>query len=288
MASSTSSKLKITVVQLPGAEGVTDLALLAEERLGGLTDTELIVFPELWTTPYCSRDRYQELAQTVPGSATEQMGEYARAQGASIVFGLAERDDKNGDLYNTAVWIDCNGELLAKYRKIHLATERERRYFVQGNQRVAVDIHGIRIGLLICYDLGYFPELSRAYALDGVKVLVAPSAWGDSYGEDHSSSHRQRILASSMKRLQVGACGRAFENRVYIVTSNRVGVEFDEQKSEYLEFVGGSAVYDPKGELIRALDREAGMFTVEIDVSDSLVFDAQGLNPLAERRPECY
>lgn len=103
----------------------------------------------------------------------------------------------------------------------------EHNYLERGSQKAVFQIDGIDCGLVICYDLR-FPELSRALALAGAKIIFIPAQW------PHPRLHPWRILNQA----------RALENQLYVVAVNRVGVGGKEH------FFGHSMVVDPLGDLV--------------------------------------
>src|SRR3569623_1757155 len=117
--------------------------------------------------------------------------------------------------YNTSLVFDRRGRLAATYRKIHLydveiagrVSYQESRSVAPGADTVLTDVDGIPTGLSICYDLR-FPELYRALAIAGAKVLVVPAAFMMHTGRDH---------------WEVLLRARAIENQCYVVSAGLIG-----------------------------------------------------------------
>ncbi len=142
-------------------------------------------------------------------------------------------------VFNTCFVFGRQGELLCKYRKVHLfnllGPNGEPLYcesdgFLAGDQLVSLDIDGWRVGLAICYDLrfpSFFESLARQHALD---CIVIPSAFTLQTGMDH-----WELLLRA----------RAVEQQCYVLASNQVG-EHGRGRSSY----GHSMIIDPWGYVI--------------------------------------
>ena len=154
---------------------------------------QFVCLPEFWTYlgPYSGFD---SVAQTIPGPIIELLQEKARKH-KMIVHGgsIVERDPQLvGKFYNTSVLINRDGEIVARYRKIHLfdvdLANGERHYESEriepGNDLVTAEIDGITFGLTICYDLR-FPELYRLLALKGAQIIMVPAGFTLHTGRDH-------------------------------------------------------------------------------------------------------
>jgi len=158
----------------------------AEENLVKMSETvakiasqqkvDLIVFPELITSGYELGVRFTELAQRVPGPTTELaqrvpgptinlLAQRANEYGVYIAFGMVTKEKVESVLYNSAVLVGPDGELLDVYNKIHLRGE-ERMAFREGYKLPVIPTEIGNIGLTIGYDLA-FPEVSRSLALAG-------------------------------------------------------------------------------------------------------------------------
>src|SRR5207237_1558742 len=102
----------------------------------------------------------------------------AQTRAISIVCGVSERDDDR--IYNSQVFVNRDGAILAKYRKTHLVTAApidERPVFAPGERFISCEFDAFNFGLTICYDLR-FPEVCRSLAVKhGANVLVNSSAW---------------------------------------------------------------------------------------------------------------
>src|SRR3954464_13839027 len=166
---------------------------------------ELIVFPEASDTGY-SMPVIRDLAKPWTEGAVPALQEVAKEFSLTIVAGVSERD---GDIvYNSQVFIDPKGQIVAKYRKTHLfvlAPNDESTCYTPGDKFVSVPAEGFKFGLSICYDLR-FPEVARALALEhGANVLLVSSAWP----------------LPRVAHLRALAVARAIENQSYLVLADR-------------------------------------------------------------------
>lgn len=184
----------------------------------------MVIFPELALSGYeCSEDAgekrqscrmHRELAEEIPGPSTERMWHMARELDVYIIFGMPEQDKDDPDVrYISAAVIGPEG-ILGAYRKLHLGhwpRFTESVCFSPGN---AVPVWKTRYGIIgvqICYDFYFFPELSRIMALKGATLLINTSASAAGPGKPYFIVQ------------QTGS--RATENLVYAASANLVGKE---------------------------------------------------------------
>lgn len=245
------------------AANVATLTAAVHEAAG--QGCEAVVLPEVADTGY-ALSKMRVVAGTWDGGAFASMQEAARVAGITVICGLAERD--GDDLYNSLAVIDSQGNLQAKYRKIHLLKTPqldESKRFKSGDALALADIGGLRWGFMICYDLR-FPELSRVLMKRGADVLVYSSAWP--LGR---IGHWRAMLPA-----------RAVENQAFVIACNRVGSEED------VVLGGASCVIAPDGTtLAEAGDSEEAMITAELD-SRCLAEIREGVLLRESLRPEVY
>lgn len=195
---------------------------------------DLIVFPELITSGYELGVQFTELAQRVPGPAINLMAQRAADAGVFIAFGLATKEKVESILYNSAVLVGPEGELVGHYNKTHLRGE-ERMAFREGFRIPVFDTGEIgRIGLLLGWDLA-FPEVARSMALDGAELICCLANWE----------------SSIIDEWKIYTQARAFENAVYMAAANRVGTDVT------ISFGGESMIVGPRGRVYAALETEA-------------------------------
>jgi predicted amidohydrolase len=184
----------------------------------------IIIFPELALSGYeCENSTvgsgkpcrmHAELAETVPGPATEDIQNLARKLDVYIIFGMPERDRAKPDIHYISAVIAGPDGLLGVYRKLHLAPLprfTESLCFSPGDSVPVWETRYGVIGILICYDFYFYPELARIMALKGADLLVNTSASSTGPGKPYFIVQ------------QTGS--RATENCVYAASANLVGKE---------------------------------------------------------------
>lgn len=223
----------------------------------------LLVTPEMFLTGYAIGDDVARLAEPADGPSAEAVARVAARHGIAVAYGCPERD---GDaVFNAVRLVGADGTALAGYRKTHLYGPFEHAHFTPGDRPVVqAELHGLRVGLLVCYDVE-FPENVRAHALAGTDLLVVPTA----------QMHPYRFVADAVVPV------RAFENQMYVAYVNRVGHEGE------FEFVGLSVLAGPDG--VARARAGAGEELVLGDVDPALLAASRAANPyLADRRPGLY
>ncbi len=154
---------------------------------------DLVVLGEALTYVGTGRS-FEEVAEPVPGPSTEYFGALARRHDLYIVVPLTERDGHL--IYNTAVLVGPDGEVVGKYRKVTLPRGECDQGIQPGSEYPVFDTRFGKVGIMICYD-GFFPEPARQLSLRGAEVIAFP-VWGCN----------PRLAAA-----------RACENHVYVVSS---------------------------------------------------------------------
>ncbi|MBI1336263.1 MAG: acyltransferase [Phycisphaera sp.] len=203
------------------------------------------------------------LAEPIPGPTSQRLSDLAKELGIYITASLFERRTA-GIYHNTSVMLSPSGELVGKYRKMHIPDDPrfyEKYYFTPGDlgwqtQNLTLDkSNPVTTGMLVCWDQWY-PEAARLTAMRGAQVLFYPTAIGWYHGETPEDRKQQREAWHTIQR------SHAIANGVYVAAINRVGVEED------LEFWGGSFVCDPGGVVIAEASREnEEALVVECDLS---------------------
>jgi len=212
----------------------------------------LVVLPEVFAWRGARSDEAAH-AEPIPGPATDCMAELARTTGIHLLMGsILERATGESRTFNTTCLLSPRGELLARYRKIHLfdvdlpgrVTVRESDARAPGDDVVVVATPLGKLGLSICYDLR-FPELYRRQVRAGAELLLVPSAFTFTTGSAH---------------WEVLCRARAIENQCYLLAANQSGTS----PHGFADF-GGSMIVDPWGVVIaRAGDGET-VALAEID-----------------------
>lgn len=201
---------------------------------------KIICYQELFYGPYfgiVQDTKYYEYAESVPGPITERFQALAKELDIVIVLPVYE-EDQPGVLYNTAAVIDSDGSYLGKYRKHHiphLPKFWEKFYFRPGNLGYPVfDTAVGKIGVNICYDR-HFPEGWRALALNGAEIVFNPNATAPGI---------------SNRLWEIEQPAAAIANGMFVVATNRVGLEDNEYGDEAVNFYGSSYVVGPDGALV--------------------------------------
>jgi predicted amidohydrolase len=242
------------------------LAKLEEAAANG---AKLVVFPECALSGYCFESlkearRHAEEWDRIAAGMTH-ICEYNEI---TAIAGILEKD--RGITYNTAV-ITSAGDW-DNYRKTHLPTLGVDRFVTQGNALKVFDAPFGKLGVLICYDIR-FPEAARCLALQGADLIALPTNWPE--GAESSPDFITRA--------------RAWENRVFLVAANRVGVERGRR------FIGRSQIVAPSGQILcEAGPEEETILYADLDLAQArqkrIVLEpgAWELDPIGDRRPELY
>jgi predicted amidohydrolase len=192
-------------VREAASQGV-DIVAFPEEALIGMGDCEVCRAGR----PGC--DYHAELAETVPGPSSERIAELAAELDLYVVFGLAERDPVDPSvLYNAAAVVGPEG-IQGTYRKLHLGSlpwVSEGVTFRPGNSIPVFETRFGPIGVIICYDFWFNPELSRLLALKGARVIL------NCCGTFKGPGKREYMRHATATRAQ--------ENLCYVATANQVG-----------------------------------------------------------------
>lgn len=261
-------------------------------RLAADAGAELICLQELTLSRYFAIDPDGPRAagaepEELPGGPTFGFAARMAAEtGAHVHASLYERADGDDGLgFNTAIVVAPDGTLVARTRKLHIpvtAGYHEDRYFrpgpVDGDAFGLVALADARLGLPTCWDQ-WFPELARAYSLEGADVLVYPTAIGSE--PDHPEFDTEPLW----ERVIVG---NAIANGLFMVAVNRIGEERPPGGGAALTFYGSSFICDPYGrKLVQAPRDEPAVLVADLDLDQRE--DWLELFPfLTTRRPDAY
>ena len=215
----------------------------ALEILDGVPDSDLILLPEIWPCGYFSFDRYEADSEPVDGQTVAAFAQKAAERKCHILMGSFVEND-GGNIYNTALLLDPQGNSIARYRKIHLFgyQSAERDILTPGRDVVVTDTPWGVSGFSTCYDLR-FPELFRLMADRGVAFFLIPSAW-------------------PMARLDAWRLfnrARAHENLAYLISCNCAGTNAGTQ------YAGHSMIVDPMGQVVAEGGEKEEVVTAEIE-----------------------
>jgi predicted amidohydrolase len=149
-----------------------------------------------------------DLVDDVPGHTTQAIQEACRELKTHVVWPTYRRGPERGTIYNSAILIGPDGEIIGIYDKTHpFPLERDSLggWVTPGDRADVFETELGTIGMIICYD-GDFPELNRLLAVQGAEIIARPSA-----------------LLRSFDIWQMTNCARAYDNHVYVVATNSVG-----------------------------------------------------------------
>ncbi|HEV8643407.1 MAG TPA: nitrilase-related carbon-nitrogen hydrolase [Methylomirabilota bacterium] len=244
-------------------------------------DVELLVYPELALTPYFPkriREAYDQFFEPeMPSKVVAPLFERARAARLAFHLGYAERD--GAGRYNTAVLVDEDGTIFEKYRKTHLpglshpdpegiARVFEPYYFAHGDTGFKVyEAKKARVGIAICQDRRY-PESYRCLGLLGAEIIVT----------GYNTPAYPLALAHNELVMRAGA----YENSLFVVGCAKAGLE------DGVEFIGGSAIVNPLGEIVaKASTTGDELVAARIDL-EQMIPARKRWNFFGRRHPEHY
>jgi len=259
---------------------------------------DVIAFHECSITGYTfarhlSKDQMLALAEYIPdGKSIQQLIRIAKENNIVILAGLFEKDAAN-NLYKGYVCVDKNG-LIAKYRKLHPFINP---HLTPGDQYIVFDIQGWKCGILICYDNNIIENV-RATTLLGAQIIFmphvtmcTPSTRPGAGFIDPTLWHNRKMDPTSLRLEFDGMKGRswlmkwlparAYDNAIYAVFSNPIGMDDDQLKN------GCSMIIDPFGDVVAECRSFENEIAIALCTPDRLQ-QAGGSRYLNARRPELY
>ncbi|CAI2766267.1 nitrilase family protein [Flavobacterium collinsii] len=293
--------LKIATAQFENKSGDKTYNLAVIEKLSQQAASQgcdVISFHECSVTGYTfarhlSKEQMLDLAELIPsGESILKLTEIARNNNIVILAGLFEKDEDD-NLFKAYVCVDQNG-LVAKYRKLHPFINP---YLTPGDRYCIFEIKGWKCGILICYD-NNIVENVRATTLLGAKIIfmphvtmctpstrpgagfVSPQLWENREADPTSL----RLEFDGMKGrdwLMKWLPARAYDNAIYAVFSNPIGMDDDQLKN------GCSMIIDPFGDILAECRSFDDSFTTAILTSEKCT-QAGGNRYIKARRPELY
>ena len=295
-------KIRISSAQFENKSGDKDYNLSVIESLSARAAAEgskAIAFHECSVTGYTfardlSKNEMLDLAEHIPGGpSTERLIRISsKNNNIAVLAGLFEKD-ADGSIYKAYVCVDGNG-LIARYRKLHPFING---HITPGNEYCVFSLSGWKCGILICYD-NNIVENVRATALLGADIIfmphvtmctpstrpgagfVEPALW---YNRE-SDTASLRIEFDGLKGrewLMKWLPSRAYDNGIYAVFSNPIGMDADQLKN------GCSMILDPFGDII-AECRTLGDDFISAVLTPEKLDMAGGRRYLKARRPDLY
>lgn len=234
---------------------------------------QLVVLPEVFNSPY-QTELFPDYAEPYPGPTTRLLSALAAEHEVLLVGGSIIEKNVDGQLYNSSFVFDEKGQLLGRHRKIHLfdinltdkITFKESNTLNSGDSITIIRHQGLCLGVMICYDFR-FPELARAYVIEGAKLLVIPAAFPITTGEAHWD-----LLMRS----------RAVDNQCFVIAAAPA-----RNPESSFQAWGHSMVVDPWGQIIAQAEEEEGIIYAELDF-EQLEQIRQQLPLLQHRRHDLY
>jgi predicted amidohydrolase len=246
----------------PTVEDNTALMLRIFDEVGAAAP-DIVLFPENYATQSV-RGSVADHAQPIPGPLTAALAAKARQYRCYAIWTMLEAE--GGRYHNTAVLVDRDGEIVARYRKVHLTMEETEQGITPGNEYPVFQVDFGRIGIVTCWD-NWFGESARILRLQGAEILFFPLA-GDS-----QPAHWEHVWRT-----------RAIDNGVWLVSSVTVTK-------------APSRVISPDGEVLAETLAPFGHVVVDVPLDRETrerymsVGDALG-EPASlfvkERRPDTY
>jgi predicted amidohydrolase len=250
--------MRVAVVQLSSQDDVDQNLHRVQHWIGqaAAAGAELVALPENFAF-MGEEARKRELAERLdvasPGPILAALIEAARTRRVWVLAGgMPERSEDQARPYNAFVVVDPEGQIAARYRKVHLfdvslpdgTSLRESAATSAGGDVVTAEVLGVRVGLSICYDMR-FPELYRKLIDQGARIVAVPSAFTVTTGRDHWHA----LLRA-----------RAIENQVYVLAPAQHG-KHPRGRQTY----GKSLIVDPWGEVIAQTSEGEGMAVARLD-----------------------
>ena len=245
-------KLKVAVCQLRTELMQQDTMMKAEGmiREAAAKGADFVVLPEMFNCPY-SKAYFKKYAALGHEEAVADMSRWAKELGIYIVGGsIPEVDGEN--IYNSCFVFDRQGRQIARHRKVHLFDVdipgmrfKESATFTPGSEITVFDTEYGKMGAAVCFDVR-FPELFRAMAVRGAKVIFLPAQFNMATGP----VHWELCLRS-----------RAVDNELFMVAASAARYE-----GFSYECWGHSAVIDPYGTVIAGCDEKEQIILAELDL----------------------
>jgi predicted amidohydrolase len=269
--------MRIAAIQMTSTADKARNLQMAHDLMAAAKDrgAELVAFPENFAMLTDDSREFVDGAETLKGMIVETLCEWAAEQdlwilGGSVALKSAskasdghktKRGVKPGaSITNTSLLINSDGEIVARYDKIHLfdvELSGDRRYHESehiraGRKPVVADTPWGRVGLSVCYDLR-FPELYRKLSRDGAEVIFAPSAFTAVTGKAHWDTLTR---------------ARAIENQAFVVAPAQAGRHVGTDGRPGRETHGHARIVDPWGRILAERPQGPGIVYAELDFKE--------------------
>ncbi|MFH1485939.1 MAG: carbon-nitrogen hydrolase family protein [Chloroflexota bacterium] len=208
-----------------------------------------------------------DLAEAIPGSFTEAIATITRQHGIHIVAGMLEKDPRHEKLYNSAILVGPNGELLGVQRQVHAVGKEKGEIGLADNIETFSTVVG-RIGMIVGTDFEY-PEVARVQALQGAEILC-------------NILNRTPTPSNLLDLVYYLSACRAWENKCFVVSCNRVG------STGNLGFGGMSCIMDTNGQPLANSNGQGEEMLIADLLRDAFYEDRASKPYFRDRRPEHY
>jgi predicted amidohydrolase len=293
--------IRISTAQFENKSGDKAYNLSVIESMATQAASEgsnVIAFHECSITGYTfarhlSKDQMLDLAEVIPdGESIIRLTAIARKNNIVILAGLFEKD-KDDKLFKAYICVGSNG-LIAKYRKLHPFINP---FLIPGDSYCVFDLFGWKCGILICYDNNIIENV-RATTLLGANIIFMPHVTmctpstrpGAGFVDPKLWQNREkdptslRLEFDGMKGrdwLMKWLPARAYDNGIYVVFSNPIGMDDDQLKN------GCSMIIDPFGDILDECRILGDTYVTNLITPEKLQ-QAGGYRYLKARRPELY
>ena len=262
--------MRVCVVQNKVYKRISDTLKQIDDLIRNVsTSFDLLVLPEMFTTPY-DVAYFEEYAQEKNGEVMTFLRKLAIKYNTFIVGGSVPFKEDN-KLMNRLFVINQKGDIIKSYDKIHLfeitypdgSSFDEADVLTAGDTPVTFEMLGIKIGVMICFDIR-FPYLAETLMEDGAKLIVVPGAFNSYTGPLH-----WRTTFES----------RAIDNQLYMIGCSPCSNSYGSYQT-----YGHSIVVDPFGKVLNELDDKEGIFVIDIDLDT--VEKARNTIPIIKNRKQ--
>jgi predicted amidohydrolase len=261
-----SGHIRLAGVQFAGLQGEKVRNAGMAERMmreAAARGAQIVLTPEVVLTGFVGGQAERELAEPIPGPATERFGALARELGVYLMVGLSEM--RGGQIHNAVTALAPTGALMGVMRKVHINKFETPGGWRNGSEfpvwEFETDTGRMTAGIMICYDREV-PEAARLLMLRGAEVLFNP-------------------LACECPTVDIHRCllrTRAFENEAHILVVNHAAPRFN----------GHSMAINPDGDIVCEAGEGEEILFHDVDLDALQEHRASGIYGLHHRRPELY
>lgn len=262
---------QMMVIKTSKKDNIVKAKIMMEQAIS--KGAEIVVLPEMFNCPYNNK-HFREYSEQFPNGETIRMLSNAAKENKVYVIGGSIPELDNDNVYNTCFVFDDSGKMIGRHRKAHLfdidiknkIKFKESEVLTAGNEITTIDTKWGKIGAAICYDIR-FPELIRAMALNGAKMVFIPASFNMTTGP----AHWETLFKS-----------RALDNQIYVI-----GVSPARNTSYSYVSYGNSLIANPWGEITNRLDEKEDILIGDIDL-DYIDEVRESLPILKHMRPNLY